>query len=285
MRRERLNIEEFLRGELSTEGAERVARLLEQDAGARAHAEWLGLLRSLTTGVRTSPPDEVVEGLQARLLSIPGSIEAGEIVVPVGISRPGRVRPMPSWLLYPAPALRVAATLLVGLLIGYGIWGTGSRRSPLQPAESETFLAEAARAPAADVSLTGSGSGMRGTTRLQELESRVEALERSILQAYFSKVEATMLHFITEVADGAVAAPSAANTRNLLSVTANLKAERKSANDVRMTQLLGQIEMVLMEMDRLSRERDLSGAQHVASVISEQGLLSTLQRLRVGVEE
>jgi hypothetical protein len=54
---------------------------------------------------------------------------------------------------------------------------------------------------------------------------------------------------------------------------------------VAMVRLLGQIESVLMEMDRLSSERDLAGARRIATVIQQQGLLPALQRLKVGIDE
>jgi hypothetical protein len=64
-----------------------------------------------------------------------------------------------------------------------------------------------------------------------------------------------------------------------------LKAEHKTADDMRMARLLGQIESVLMEMQRLTEEHDMAGSRHVASLIEEQGLLTTIQRLKVGVED
>lgn len=285
MRKRELYIEEFLRGELSAGEAARVAALIERDAEARAHAEWLERLNAMAGQARMTPPDDVVARLEARLLDLRERLEEGGMVAPARAMRVPRPARLPAWLAYPAPLLRAAALLLVGVLVGYGLWGT--RLSGPEPfsAEGARLAAKATRGPSADLTTAGGATGMEEEPVLQELESRVAALERVLMQTYFTRVEAAMLHFVTGAAEGSVAPLSETDTRNLLSMTTNLKAERKSAGDVRMMRLLGQIETVLMEMDRLSRERDLTGARHVASVITEQGLLSTLQRLKAGAEE
>jgi anti-sigma factor RsiW len=236
MSKEIRQIDQYLRGELTAEEAARVAELLERSDSARAYAEWLEQLGSLTDQARIQPPESVVREMEARLLNL-----AQEMATGAGpVSEPGaagrRTLRVPVWLAAPSPLLRAAAVLIVGVLIGYGLWGPQRATEPLGREAPGVSARKAADAPEAD-------------------------------------------------AVAASAPVSEETTRNLLSVAADLKAERKSADDVRMTRLLGQIESVLMEMDRLGRERDLSGARHVASVIEQQGLLSTLQRLKVGLEE
>ncbi len=233
-----------------------------------------------------SPPGSVVRDMEARLLNLAGEMARGARPAPVSSGAGKRTLRLPIWLAAPSPLLRAAAVLIVGVLIGYGLWGPRRATEPVMREVPGVSARRAADMPDADaVAAAFAPAEEEQRQTLQDLEARIAALERTIQTTYFSKVEAAMLHFVTGAAEGMLTPVSEETTRNLLSVTADLKAERKSADDARMTRLLGQIESVLLEMDRLSRERDLSGARHVASVIEQQGLLSTLQRLKVGLEE
>ena len=120
---------------------------------------------------------------------------------------------------------------------------------------------------------------------ISELRARVSDLEEALMVTYFARVEAAMSHFVISANKGELSPMPAETVESLFSVTASLKADCKSMNDSRMVRLFGQIELVLMEIDHLSREHDLTGARQVATVIEEEGLLSTLQRLKVSLEE
>jgi len=156
----------------------------------------------------------------------------------------------------------------------------GSSTDPPRKRPSPPSMSSLQCAPSAAPARSGTAPAT-----LQDLEARVASLERNIEAAYFARVEAAMLRFVLDSSEGSVGTVRQEDTRDLLTLTANLKAGHKTSDDMRMARLLGQIESVLMEMDRLGRERDLAGSRHVASVIREQGLLTTLQRLKAGVEE
>jgi len=273
-------IDEYLRGELPRAEAERVAAHLKRCPQCRAFADWLGQLNRFAAQVRTEPPESVVEELHRHLLGLPEQLVTGEVIARPAPKPKQQLYRMSLWLRAPTPLLRAAAILLIGVVIGYGIWGRPARREPaigtFEVAESESpeladRVADMASAPAERV--TG------------QLEARIEELERAPLATYLAKVEAAMLHFVTGATEGELAPLALETTQNMLSLTARLKADCKASRDMRMIRLFGQIESILMEMDHLSRERDLQGARHVASIIEEEGLLSTLQRFKVGLEE
>ena len=273
-------IDEYLRGELPRAQAERVAAHLKRCPQCRAFADWLGQLNQLAAQVRTEPSEPVVEELHRRLLGLPEQLATGEVIARPAPKPRQQLYRMSLWSRAPAPLLRVAAILFIGVFIGYGIWGRPARREPaigtIEVAESESpelarSVADMASAPAEPA--TG------------QQEARIEDLERALLATYFAKVEAAMLHFVTGAAEGELAPLSPETTQNMLSLTARLKADCKASRDLRMIRLFGQIESVLMEMDHLSRERDLQGARYVASIIEEEGLLYTLQRVKASLEE
>jgi anti-sigma factor RsiW len=276
MRHVTTQIDEYLRGELTPEQRTAVAAHLEACPECRAHAEWVEHLQGLVRDSRREPPPEVLAGLARRLLAVPREAAAR----PVGPARRFRLPPLPVWRTDPAPLLRAAALVVLGVVVGYGVWGR--RPSVVSPQGLDRTLA--ARAPAAEATLTPA-PGTAGGEAIEALEARVQALEKAIYASHFARVEASMLRFVDGAAEGELAASDPQNWQGLLMVTSNLKAERKSADDVPMVRLLGQIESVLMEMDRLSRERDLAGARRMAAVIQQQGLLPALQRLKVGIDE
>ena len=273
-------IDEYLRGELPRAQAERVAAHLKRCPRCRAFADWLGQLNRLAAQVRTEPPEPVVEELHRRLLGLPEQLATGEVIARPAPKPRQQLYRMSLWLRAPAPLLRVAAILLIGVFIGYGIWGRPALREPaigtIEVAESES--PELAR-PVADM------ASAPAEPATGQQEARIEELERALLATYFAKVEAAMLHFVTGATEGELAPLAPETTQNMLSLTARLKADCKASRDMRMIRLFGQIESVLMEMDHLSRERDLQGARHVASIIEEEGLLYTLQRFKVSLEE
>lgn len=271
-------LNEYLKGELPRGKAEKVATHLVGCPRCREFAEWLGCLGRMADEACFEPPEDVVLELEASLLALPEHLTSTDFEPRPA---PGRIEPifrMPAWLAYPTPLLRTAALLMLGLLVGYGIWGTNGERGVdldlLTPTERVAMRSEVSAAPAA---LTG--------VTAEELETRVVELEKILLISHLARVEATVLHFVTGATENEVAQLSTQATQNLLSVTANLKANAKESGDTRMTRLLGMIEMVLMEIDKICCDQDLTAARHVASVIEEQGLLSTLQRLKVALEE
>lgn len=273
-------IDEYLRGELHRAQAERVAAHLKRCPQCRAFADWLGQLNRLAAQVRIEPSEPVVEELHRRLLGLPEQLATGEVIARPAPKPRQQLYRMSLWSRAPSPLLRVAAILLIGVFIGYGIWGRPARREPaigtIEVAESES--PELAR-PVADM------ASAPAEPATGQQEARIEELERALLATYFAKVEAAMLHFVTGAAEGELAPLAPETTQNMLSLTARLKADCKASRDMRMIRLFGQIESVLMEMDHLSRERDLQGARHVASIIEEEGLLYTLQRFKVSLEE
>jgi len=269
-------IDEYLRGELTAEQRTAVAAHLEACPECQAHAEWVEHLQGLVRDSRREPPPKVLAGLARRLLAVPR--EAADR--PVGPARRITLPALPVWLADPAPLLRAAALVVLGVLVGYGVWG----RRPAVETPTMTDRTLAARAPAAEAVLAPA-PGAAGGEAIEALEARVQALEKAIYASHFARVEASMIRFVDGAAEGELAASDPGAWQGLLMVTANLKAERKSADDVPMVRLLGQIESVLMEMDRLSRERDLAGARRMVTVIEQQGLLPALQRLKVGIDE
>jgi hypothetical protein len=276
MRHVTTQIDEYLRGELTPARREAVAAHLEACPECRAHAEWVEHLQGLVRTTRREPPPEVLAGLARRLLAVPretGALQAGparRFTLPV----------LPVWLADPAPLLRAAALVVLGVLVGYGVWG----RQPAIQGPEVTERTAAARAPA-EKGVPAPAPAPVAEDVIEVLEARVQALEKAIYASHFARVEASMIRFVDGAAEGELAASDPDNWQGLLMVTANLKAERKSADDIPMVRLLGQIESVLMEMDRLSRERDLAGARRMATVIDQQGLLPALQRLKVGIDE
>jgi hypothetical protein len=273
MRHVTTQIDEYLRGELTPARREAVAAHLEACPECRAHAEWVEHLQGLVRTTHREPPPEVLAGLARRLLAVPRETATGparRFTLPV----------LPVWLADPAPLLRAAALVVLGVLVGYGVWG----RHPLIQGPEVTEQTAAARAPA-EKGVPAPAPAPVAEDVIEVLEARVQALEKAIYASHFARVEASMIRFVDGAAEGELAASDPDNWQGLLMVTANLKAERKSADDIPMVRLLGQIESVLMEMDRLSRERDLAGARRMATVIDQQGLLPALQRLKVGIDE
>lgn len=284
MKHVEIYIDEYLKGELPRSEAERVAAHLSGCDRCRRHAEWLSGLDTLADTARIEPPAEVLAELGARLAALPEWIDREEID---GRSRRERTTPfvkMPVWLAYPTPLLKTAAVLLLGVLAGYGIWGSPSQTGTdvKSPAFAEARRMEAP-APA------GSGpeviqASLRGAST-EELEERITRLERTLLITYLARVEATVTYFVTGASEGTVVTLPAEATRNLLAITANLKTDSKAVGDTRMVNLFGQIESVLTEIEKVSAERDLGSARFIAGIIEEHGLLNTLQRIKVGLEE
>lgn len=284
MKHVEIYIDEYLKGELPRSDTERVAAHLATCPGCREYADWLGRLEGMAGVARLEPPESMVQELEACLLAIPDQVEAGEPE-----ARPGRTRvePLfrtPSWLAYPAPLIRTAAVLLLGVLAGFGLRGTPGRQAiGPQPAEMEESLAMRSGAlKAAGPAAIGMAPG---ETSVDELEERVAALERALVANHLARVEMTVLHFVSGTNEGNLTPIPPEASRNLLSVTSNLKANYKEAGDETMAALFGKIEIVLNEIERISSARDMKSARFVASIIEEQGLLSTLQRIKVGLEE
>ena len=278
MKHVKTHIDEYLRDELPRAEKERVASHLSGCAECREYADWIGRLNRMAANARVEPPEQLVEELRNDLLALPQKLAAGNITVrPVRLSAQ-RTISFPAWLASPAPLIRVAALVLIGMVIGYGFWGSPALRKAGSGAGDVTQAPKLARS-ATEVAAAGQEPA------IDELKTRVEELERALLATYLAKVEAAMLHFVTGVAEGELSPLTPETSQNMLSITASLKADSKAMRDIRMARLFGQIESVLMEMDYMCRERDLPGARHVATVIEEEGLLSTLQRLKVGLEE
>jgi len=278
MKHVKTHIDEFLKGELSGADRAHVTAHLESCAECREYADWVKELNRAAAGARIEPPEHLVDELHTRLLALPAKLSEGELRTRTGRSAEPMVTRLPSWLTGPAPLLRVAALILIGIFIGYGFWGGPARR------ERTGGAGEVAEAPALQRRVAETAAAPREAA-VGDLEARVQKLERALLATYFAKVEAAMTHFVTSATEGEISPPSPETTENILSMTASLKADCKTCGDSRMARLYGQIESILLEMDQLSRDRDLSGARYVATVIEEEGLLSTLQRLKVGLEE
>ncbi|MFC1627493.1 anti-sigma factor family protein [Gemmatimonadota bacterium] len=284
MRHVEIYMDEYLKGELPRAEAERVAAHLSGCDQCRSYAEWLKGLDTLAEAARIELPAEVLAGLEARLAALPGTIdrEMGDV-----LSAHERTTPlarMPGWLVYPGPLLKAAAVLLLGVFVGYGIWGTSSQNSiDVEPAVTADYGRIEAPGTAGSTPQVMQAS-LRGTST-EELEERIQELERTLLIAYLARVEATVTHFISGTSEGVIAALPAGTTRNLLAATANLKTDSKATGDTRMVNLFGQIESILTEIEKISSERDLGNARFIAGIIEEQGLLSMLQRLKVGLEE
>jgi len=285
-------IDEYIRGRLPDEEARAVAAHLVVCPLCRAEAEWVGRLAGLARQAHPELPDEVWATLQERLLAIPERFPA---------TRTTRLRlPDPrAWSPSTFALVRAAAMVILGVLVGYGLWGRPARLpvadSPFGLMAKGRDSAPAAQAPTpsrypvptdlpAAVEGTAAAAGTGGEV-IEALEARIQALERTIYANHFARVEATMIQFMSSASEGRLTEFPSGFAQDLLLVTSNLKAERKSADDIRMVRLFGQIESVLMEMDRLSRERDLTGARRMVSVIEQQGLLPALQRLKVGIDE
>jgi len=278
MKHVKTHIDQYLRNELSAEDHRRVDSHLTECTECRNYAGWISSLNRLTGETRIEPPQQVVDQLRMRLLAIPEQMAAGEITRQPLRKSHEKTRALPSWISSPAPLLRVAALLLIGVVIGYGFRGGLVTRQPVGlPVDTDVALKSAR-----------SGAAMEEASQepvISELRARVSDLEEALMVTYFARVEAAMSHFVTSANKGELSPMPAETVERLFSVTASLKADCKATNDSRMVRLFGQIELVLMEIDHLGRERDLTGARQVATVIEEEGLLSTLQRLKVSLEE
>jgi len=278
MKHVKTHIDQYLRHELSAVDQQRVDAHLTECAQCRDYADWITRLNHLTGEARIEPPQQVVDQLQMRLLTIPKKLTDGELTQQSLRRSPEKTSALPTWISSPSPLLRVAAILFMGAVIGYGFRESLVTR---QPVSSSADIAEAPKS-------AGGGAAMEAVSQepvVRELQARVQELENALKVTYFARVEAAMSHFVTSANKGELSPMPAETAERLLSVTASMKADCKSINDSRMVKLFGQIELVLMEIDQLSRERDLIGARQVATVIEEEGLLSTLQRLKVGLEE
>jgi len=284
MKHVEIYMDEYLKGELSRAEAERIAAHLSGCAQCRSYSVWLKGLDTLADAARIEPPAEILAELEARLAALPGEIDSapGDI-----LSEHERTTPlvrMPTWLAYPGPLLKTAAVLLLGIFVGYGIWGSSSQSSlDVEPAVTADFGRIEAPGPAGSTPQVMQAS-LRGTST-EELEERIYALERTLLIKYLARVEATVTHFVSGASEGVIAALPAGTTHSLLAATANLKTDSKASGDTRMVNLFGQIESILTEIEKISAERDMGNARFIAGIIEEQGLLSTLQRLKVGLEE
>ncbi len=278
MKHVKTHIDQYLRNELSAVDHRKVDTHLAECAECRDYAGWISRLNHLVGEAGIEPPQQVVDQLQMRLLAIPERMSAGEITRQPLRRSPERTTVLPSWISSPALLLRVAAILLTGTVIGYGFRESLVTR---QPVSLSTDMADAPKA-------AGRSAAMEAVSQepvISELQARVRKLENALMVTYFARVEAAMSHFVTSANEGELSPMPAETTERMLSVTASLKADYKVMNNSRMVKLFGQIELVLMEIDQLSRELDLTGARQVAAVIEEEGLLSTLQRLKVGLEE
>ena len=272
------HIDQYLRNELSAEDHRRVDAHLTECVECRNYAGWISMLTRLAGEARIEPPQQVADQLRMRLLAIPEQMAAGEIIRQPLRRSHVKTSALPSWISSPAPLLRVAAILLAGAVIGYGFRESIVTR---QPVSLSTDIADAPKS-------ARSGAAMEEASQepvISELRARVSDLEEALMVTYFARVEAAMSHFVTSANKGELSPLPAETAERLISVTAGLKADCKALNDSRKVKLFGQIELVLMEIDHLGRERDLTGARQVATVIEEEGLLSTLQRLKVGLEE
>ena len=262
MKHRDIRLEEYLRGELSSAETARVREHLTACPSCRQQAAWLERLHELVRRVHSEPPDEVVAELNRRLLPVPRH--------PARKDKPGTWARIPTF----QPLLRAAALLLVGMALGW----TAHEVRPGAPATFQPLAVQRDAPTSEPISRTLALGGRETLRHPRDMESVITSL-------YLARVEATLIGFLTAASRGAIEAPEVTALDDLLSTTANLKADCKTTDDTRMARLLGQIESVLIEMDRLQRERDLPGARHVASLIEEQGLLSTLHRIKIEVEE
>jgi len=286
-------LDEYLRGELGRRQTEMVAAHLARCPRCAARADWLEQLADLAERARTDPPAEVVTALEERLLALPGELAAGDVSPVASARRIERTIPFTArFPLLSTPAVRVAAALLLGVAVGYGLWGR-----PGEITRGPESVSEFAGAPspgtAPDLSAR-SGAGIMpaaATTALsgggisEDLEARIARLERLLLRDHLGRVEATVTHFVTGASTGEIVHLPEGSTRELLSTTASLKFDYREAGDARMAQLLGQIESVLTEIDRICCSGDLASAVTVASQLEEVDFLPTLQRAKVAIEE
>jgi len=277
-------IDEYLKGELSRSEAERVAAHIAECDRCRQYQTWLKGLGEIAGTARLEPPEAVTAELKARLAALPERIDRNEIEAPPVRERSTPLFTTPTWLAYPAPLLKTAAVLLLGVLAGYGIRGGLTGSDPLTGSPLFTESIETGTPPATASGLAITPVTMTSSTT-EALEARITELERALMISYLARVEATMTHFVTGTSEGDVADLPAETTSNLLSKTANLKSDAKSVGDNRLVSLFGQIESVLIEIERVMAEQDLATARFIAGIIEEQGLPNTLQRIKVGLEE
>jgi predicted anti-sigma-YlaC factor YlaD len=277
-------IDEYLKGELSRSEAERIAAHLAECDQCRKYETWLKGLGEIADTARCEPPAAVTAELQARLAALPERIDRNEIEVPPVRERTTPLFTTPAWLVYPTPLLKIAAVLLLGVLAGYGIRGGSTAHDPVTGSPILTEAMGTGTPPAA-VSGGEITQVTMSSSTTEALEARITELERALMITYLARVEATMTHFVTGTSEGNVALLPAETTRSLLTGTANLKTDAKKAGDTRMVNLFGQIESVLTEIEKVMAQQDLGNARFIAGIIEEQGLLNTLQRIKVGLEE
>ncbi|MFC1530265.1 anti-sigma factor family protein [Gemmatimonadota bacterium] len=277
-------IDEYLKGELSRSEAERVAAHLAECEQCRKHETWLKGLGVIADTARIEPPAAVTAELQTRLAAIPERIDRDEIEVPRVATRTTPLFTTPAWLAYPAPLLKTAALLLLGILAGYAIRGDSAGQDPVTGSPMLTEAMGSGTPPAAVPGAEITQVTMSSSTT-EALEARITELERALMITYLARVEATMTHFVTGTSEGNVADLPAGTTSSLLTKTANLKTDAKAVGDTRMVNLFGQIEMVLTEIEKVLTAEDLGTARFIAGIIEEEGLLNTLQRIKVGLEE
>ncbi len=279
-------IDEYLKGELSRSESERVAAHLAECDQCRKYETWLKGLGEIADTARSEPPAAVTAELQARLAALPERIDRDEIEVPPVTERTTPLFTTPAWLIYPTPLLKIAAVLLLGVLAGYSIRGGSTGQDPVTGSPMLTEAMGTGTPPAAAPVSGGEITQVTMSSSTTEaLEARITELERALMITYLARVEATMTHFVTGTSEGNIALLPAETTRGLLTGTANLKTDAKKAGDTRMVNLFGQIESVLTEIEKVMAEQDLGNARFIAGIIEEQGLLNTLQRIKVGLEE
>ena len=94
-------IGEYLRGELGRRQTDLVAGHLSRCPHCAAYADWLAQLEGLAAEARREPPTEVVEALEARLLTLPGRLASGTVTATLRQPRAGRTIAFPDWLSVP----------------------------------------------------------------------------------------------------------------------------------------------------------------------------------------
>ncbi len=253
-------IDEYLEGRLPPARRAEVEEHLASCRRCREHMEWLRALRSMAEQARIEHPPEIMETLQTRLLDLPERLERTG-------TAPSRTLVRGVWI---RPLLQAAALLLLGVGLGWVVRGGTGSAGPGGTTLSDAPAMESAARMMAE--------------REAALQDRVQELEAALVSTYLTRVETAFMHFVDDADAGRPSSGDPGTYQDLLSLTANLKADSRSRGEERLGRLYAQVESVLLEIERLSRERDLPGARHVADLIEEQGLLSALQRMKVGVE-